>query len=64
MIVSFITLKAGDFRRRGDEVRHLDIRSQYEGGPPKKGRWEEVSMFGHKILASDLMVAEFRRSRI
>jgi hypothetical protein len=77
------TLKAGDERRRGDEVRHVDISrrgipcegllkasefyhsssylSNLQTGEPILGSWEPVQLLRRKILASDLMVAEFRR---
>ncbi len=71
------TLKAGDIRRDFDEVRHIDkskdgfdcIGRIQDTARPRTGEphvamprpWESVSLVGHAILQSDLMVAEFRR---
>jgi hypothetical protein len=33
----------------------------HESIPPNPGEWEPVKLVGHKILASDLMLAEFWR---
>jgi hypothetical protein len=85
--MTYETLKVGDTRQKGDEVRNKD-RGEGEikchgiweswfagkrlGGkvdcshfreptPPNPGEWEPVQLLGHAILASDLMLTEFRR---
>jgi hypothetical protein len=64
-------LKAGDVRRGGDEVRRREPhdKQNYTEKFKKDYANEFVfspveSLLGHKLLASDLMVFEFRRPLI
>ena len=61
------TLKAGDVRQEGDQVRSKDVRIGFLGGGSTStsiltpGSWKDVNLIGWPILFSDLMHAEFRR---
>jgi hypothetical protein len=62
------TLKVGDIRQKGDEVRHTHKpdekhrwTSNFTGDGPQLYDWNPVLLVGHPILSSDLMIAEFRR---
>jgi hypothetical protein len=84
--MTYETLKVGDTRQKGDEVRNKDrgegdikchgiYQTWFSGKrlsepecphfhepiPPNPGEWEPVQLLGHAILASDLMLTEFRR---
>lgn len=62
-----IQLKAGDVRQEGDEYRWQDLghdTSWKNPTPPpnRPSQWSSVSyLHGFPILASDLMLHEFRR---
>jgi hypothetical protein len=71
MTGQYIKLRVGDVRRKEDEVRHIALslppnkpfgKVGYINHPTYLGEWEPVKLVGHKILASDLMAAEFARS--
>lgn len=61
-------LKAGDIRRIGDKVRRREYKGcrnyrteTYTGQGVHEYDWNPVSLVGHEILESDLIIAEFRR---
>jgi hypothetical protein len=60
-------LKAGDVRQEGDEYRWHDLGHDTDWRNPKPppnrpGQWNKVThLQGFSILASDLMLHEFRR---
>lgn len=58
-----IKLKVGTIRQRTDEVRKLVMWNGIMNYPNNDTDhlWHKVQLVGHKILLSDLMVAEFRR---
>lgn len=61
----FIQLIPGHTRRIGDQVRRRDEPKMYTGTFKQRYanefKWRPVSLIGHKILQSDLVVDEFRR---
>lgn len=61
------TLKVGDVRMLGDEVRPLfNSRRNHSStdSPNPKENWSHVNLIGHAILPADLFNAEFRRRLI
>lgn len=57
--MNYKTLKVGDVRQQGDEVKALCV-GIWSGHWIKDG-WRPVTLVGWPILPSDLVNAEFRR---
>jgi len=61
--MKYETLKAGDTRKQGDEVRSLeeplnDARSRKQ----KQSEWHKTELIGLPIMKSDLAHFEYRRA--
>lgn len=67
--MKYETLKAGDIRQKGDEVRSLTLALNDARHNPQKSpehditKWRKTELIGSEILPADLFDTELRRPK-
>lgn len=58
--MKYQTLKAGDIRRQGDQVRSNNCTLHINQPADHNNKWRNTDLVGFAILESDLMCCELR----
>lgn len=59
--MKYLTLKVGDVRRAGDQVRSTNRTNSPNHPGDHSGKWRETDLVGFAIIPADLMTCELRR---